>query len=253
MDVRISVTRLMQTFDEEQASYEIFTNECETLNSKNESKTKPRRTCGAIAAVFNCGIIFGLAELFRSESIKQVYQFKANIFDGREDLLPNVVCYDDACHLRRFSWNTKRNLKHETKPSQKLAQMDFTIDKFHIKNHKEPWCLKHMDPYQHPVVSTVNTGVYHESFRHIILVFGTVGYSRELFNRFDGDLLFKHSGLEPFQQSYAYELSINGVHDTTYFDRRHFQLTWMFYKAAESMYKRGVRYVQMPLERFTKR
>ncbi|CAF4536818.1 unnamed protein product, partial [Didymodactylos carnosus] len=89
----------------------------------------------------------------------------------------------------------------------------------------------------------------HESFRHIILIFGIVVYSRELINRFDGDLLFKHSGFEAFQQSYAYELSINGLHDITHFDRRHFQLTWMFYKAAESMYKRGVHYVQIPFER----
>ncbi len=54
------------------------------------------------------------------------------------------VCYDDACHLRRFARNSVRaDLTVQTK---QLARVEMVVDKMHFKGQIDPWCKEHCDP-----------------------------------------------------------------------------------------------------------
>ena len=58
-----------------------------------------------------------------------------------------TICYDDACHLKKFAQNPKRcNL---TDAAVMITSKSIVCDKFHFKNHvvKDKWCIKNCNPY----------------------------------------------------------------------------------------------------------
>lgn len=55
-----------------------------------------------------------------------------------------TICYDDACHLKRFSQNPTRSTK--TPLAVKLSKMEMLCDKFHFRNHTDTWCKKNCNP-----------------------------------------------------------------------------------------------------------
>ena len=56
----------------------------------------------------------------------------------------DYICYDDACHLKRFAENPIRaNLTEEAK---KLASVEIVVDKIHMRGHIDPWCKEFCDP-----------------------------------------------------------------------------------------------------------
>ena len=57
--------------------------------------------------------------------------------------ITEYICYDDGCHLRKYTQNLKR--KNLTVTSQKLASLSIYVDKLHIKGHTDPWCLENCD------------------------------------------------------------------------------------------------------------
>ncbi|CAF1450823.1 unnamed protein product [Didymodactylos carnosus] len=77
-------------------------------NTDKETHEKNPRSA---AAIFNCGIIFALCEIYGSESTKQLYAFMANVVDNRQHHLPNVLAFDNARKFSRFARNTKKNIK----------------------------------------------------------------------------------------------------------------------------------------------
>ena len=58
--------------------------------------------------------------------------------------LPEFVCYDDGCHLRRFARNPSR--AYLTPISTHLANTEIVIDKMHMAGHTDAWCHQHCDP-----------------------------------------------------------------------------------------------------------
>eukprot|EP00732_Lithocolla_globosa_P008113 Lithocolla_globosa_v1_NODE_11172_length_529_cov_36.339662.p1 type:complete len:125 gc:universal NODE_11172_length_529_cov_36.339662:97-471(+) len=107
---------------------------------RETQKTKTKPTCGVAASVWSCGIIFGLTELYGSESKTQVFLFLLRVFDLVEQF-PKYIAYDDACHLSKFvnargEWN---NL------TRALALVIFMCDRLHYKKHTDPWCKKNMN------------------------------------------------------------------------------------------------------------
>ena len=58
-------------------------------------------------------------------------------------IFTEYICYDDGCHLRKYTQNSKR--KDLTVTSQKLASLSIYVDKLHIKGHTDPWCLENCD------------------------------------------------------------------------------------------------------------
>ena len=57
---------------------------------------------------------------------------------------PQFVCYNDGCHLRRYTTNLcRRNL---TPLSIQLANTEIVFDKLHMAGHTDTWCHQHCDP-----------------------------------------------------------------------------------------------------------
>ena len=53
------------------------------------------------------------------------------------------VCYDDGCHLRKFAQNSCR--KDATPTATLISQLNFVVDKLHMKGHVDPWCKANCD------------------------------------------------------------------------------------------------------------
>ena len=54
------------------------------------------------------------------------------------------ICYDDACHPKRFARNPVR--KDLTIQTKQLASVEMSVDKMHMKGHTDPWCKANCDP-----------------------------------------------------------------------------------------------------------
>ncbi|CAF1413648.1 unnamed protein product [Adineta ricciae] len=139
----------------------VFSLRCKTLKSL-QYKRILHRTSGIIAAAYNCGFICSISELFGSESIKQVYNFLVYMMKNCEHV-PDVLIYDDACHLKRFVQN-KNNFIQETPANQRISQLQIFCDKLHYRNHTDPWCRKHTNPRKHPIANSTNTEVCEQIF-----------------------------------------------------------------------------------------
>ena len=61
------------------------------------------------------------------------------------DFVLDRICYDDACHLKKYCMNPKR--KRLTAVAERLATMDMVIDKMHFRNHVDNWCKTNCNPY----------------------------------------------------------------------------------------------------------
>jgi hypothetical protein len=72
---------------------------CNTTKDKN-TVIKNATTCGVLAVAWSCGIVFGLTELYGSESLTQVYAYLMRLWDVLQ-YVPPLFFYDDGCHLAR--------------------------------------------------------------------------------------------------------------------------------------------------------
>ena len=138
-----------------------FSLRCKTLKSLQYKKIL-HRTSGIIAAAYNCGFICSLFELFGCESISQVYNFLVYMVKHCEQF-PDVLVYDDACHLRRFVQN-KNNFVQVTPANEKISNLEIVCDKLHYRNHTDPWCREHTNPYKHPIANETNTEICEQIF-----------------------------------------------------------------------------------------
>ena len=57
----------------------------------------------------------------------------------------DTICYDDACHLKRFACNPVSSSLSGT--AVDIASKEIVCDRFHFKNHTDAWCKKHCNPY----------------------------------------------------------------------------------------------------------
>ena len=108
-----------------------------------------------------------LSELFRAESMTQVYASLHTFLHTNEDnfsdlseyamlylYLPGLmsnfytaadtICYDDGCHLKKFA-DKRANL---TNTAGKIASCAIAIDKMHFKGHVDEWCKQNCNPYK---------------------------------------------------------------------------------------------------------
>ena len=67
------------------------------------------------------------------------------IFDADFVFITEFICYDDACHLKKYAQNSVR--RNITQTAQKMAEMEMIVDCFHFKNHVDRWCKEHCNPY----------------------------------------------------------------------------------------------------------
>ena len=67
--------------------------------------------------------------------------------------LIEFICYDDACHLKRFAESKKRvGLTEQTK---QLAALNIVVDKMHMRGHTDKWCKHNCDPNNFPQLEKV--------------------------------------------------------------------------------------------------
>jgi len=118
--------------------------------------TKKSRTKGLLISAYNCGIVNGYRELYGSESISQVTLYYLDIISSAQQQ-PEIFLYDDACHLRKYI--EKRDFTNKSKRASVLQNKQHFIDKFHIHNHVDPWCLKNCNPQNIEELNAINTVV----------------------------------------------------------------------------------------------
>ena len=56
-----------------------------------------------------------------------------------------IICYDDACHLKKFAQNPVRS--DLTGIAKKIKKMSLVCDKFHFRNHVDRWCKANCNPF----------------------------------------------------------------------------------------------------------
>ena len=55
------------------------------------------------------------------------------------------LCYDDGCHLKKYSCNPDR--ANQTPTAKRISDLHIVVDKFHFKGHTDKWCLENCNPY----------------------------------------------------------------------------------------------------------
>jgi hypothetical protein len=121
------------------------------------------RSFGLIAIIYNCKIITGFSELFRSETLKEIINlFCACIRGVCDDLIkqflnvslfilvsgrlaPTLV-YDDGCHLAEYVRNHIGHDLNRTPAADLLASTPISVDRMHFKNHVGSFCRSQMNP-----------------------------------------------------------------------------------------------------------
>ena len=77
---------------------------------------------GVLALVAACGLFLKVSEIVGSESLTQVHDFlfEAYLVDGID--VPDVLAYDDACHLKMWFLNrmTSKLMQHIARVKQGL-------------------------------------------------------------------------------------------------------------------------------------
>ena len=107
-------------------------------------------------------------ELFGSESLSQVYSVMIEYLAclpslTRERLVE--ICYDDACHFKKFGEDEKRaNVNEVTKF---MAGLGKHVDKFHFPNHVDSWCHENCNPQDVRHLDGVNTPICEQLFSSI--------------------------------------------------------------------------------------
>ena len=86
------------------------------------------------------GMIVDIQELVCAESLSQRYCFLSTLATRWPQLA--IVCHDDACHLKLFALQHRRS----TAIAERLATMDFIVDRFHAPGHCGEYCAQHCLP-----------------------------------------------------------------------------------------------------------
>ena len=58
--------------------------------------------------------------------------------------IQETICYDDACHLKKYAINPARSSLTNT--ARRLAEMNYVVDRMHFKGHIDQWCRENCDP-----------------------------------------------------------------------------------------------------------
>ena len=119
--------------------------DCNTLKSDQYAGKILRTTAGVLALVSSCGLFLAVDELVGSESLTQVHLFLFSIFFAHKVPPPEVLAYDDACHLLRF-WQNRVNKSAFVQWLLQFKHVQLVVDRFHFKNHIGKFCKMWVGP-----------------------------------------------------------------------------------------------------------
>ena len=138
----------------------VEVNKCNTRKSRD--KRERRHTVGIFLGAFPCGIVGLWDELYGSESISQVYSVVLEYLSSIPHKITTIL-YDDACHLVRYAHNQQtRNAE-----CKKMGEIGMYVDKFHFRNHIDPWCIENCDPTKVEDLDDINTPICEQLFKKI--------------------------------------------------------------------------------------
>ena len=84
-------------------------------------------------------------ELVQCESLKQVHSFLFAVFCIHGVPPPEVLAYDDACHLLRF-WQLRQHSSKFLQWLLSFKRVQLVVDRFHFRNHVGKFCKQWVDP-----------------------------------------------------------------------------------------------------------
>ena len=84
--------------------------ECKTLKEDQYAGEIKNTTAGVFAVVSSCGLFLAVDELHGSESLTQVHLILFALFMIHQITPPDVIAYDDACHM--VSWIGSNSTLH---------------------------------------------------------------------------------------------------------------------------------------------
>ncbi len=67
--------------------------------------------------------------------------------------MPKTAVYDDGCHLIKYLHNHIEKDLIATNAAKELAQVKFSVDRTHFRNHVGSWCRANMNPEDNPCIS----------------------------------------------------------------------------------------------------
>lgn len=117
---------------------------------KDVHSSEREATAGILALVASCGIILAATEIYGSESLTQVHLFLYQIFLIHRLPPPEVLCYDDACHLDMYLLNRLGKFGRSVLAVFliQIHKILIKVDKFHWRNHTGKFCERNNNPYK---------------------------------------------------------------------------------------------------------
>jgi hypothetical protein len=115
--------------------------ECQTLKENQYGPGQFKHTtAGILAMVSSCGLFLAADELIGAESLTQVHLFLYALFFIHGVKPPEVLAYDDACHLLRF-WQLREARSKFVQWLLRFKKVLLVVDRFHFK-----FCKLWVDP-----------------------------------------------------------------------------------------------------------
>ena len=75
------------------------------------------------------------------------------------------LLYDDCCHLKSYS--EKKSNANQNEITKHFAKLGKHVDRFHFRNHVDPWCMENCNPEGVPILKGVNTQVCEQLFKKV--------------------------------------------------------------------------------------
>ncbi|CAF4567428.1 unnamed protein product [Rotaria socialis] len=154
---------------------------CRTVKARSDAYIrKCARSFGVIAAVTNCGVVTTFGEIFRTETLKEILQLLTNSIKV-SGVIPKTAAYDDGCHLVEYLHKHLGKDLNSTAAANSLAQVKFSVDRTHFRNHVGTWCRANMNPNDNPLLTNVNTQTTEQIFswlKDYAAIISSLGWKR---------------------------------------------------------------------------
>ena len=141
---------------------------CASIESCNTERTfrgrQWHRSKGLINAVYPCGVVATLREMFHHESRTQICACWEDLRRISAGKIKNFG-YDDGCHVHESIEKAAREGNQEA--IKMLAECDVFIDPWHLRGHKRESCKVKFNPLDRPYGRQYNAIAAEQCWRYV--------------------------------------------------------------------------------------